>query len=175
MRICTSCERKLPPDAYRRYSGRSSDGLRPICKECQRKQEAAWRQKNAARLAETRRRRSEKERAYRQQYDAKNRGLLLLMEAKRRAAKRGLPFDLDAHAAEIERRIQAGKCEMTGLPLEMHNKGTGWDSPSLDRIDPKAGYVLSNIRVVCFAMNAAMGSWGETILQTVMSAWLERK
>jgi hypothetical protein len=175
MKTCTSCEQELPRDAFRKYSGRSSDGLRPICKECQRAYEADWRKKNVDRLAEARGRRAEKEKAYRQEYDAKNRGRLLLMEAKRRSARKRLPFDLDLHVQEVETRIQAGRCEMTGLPFNMHSSGISWNSPSLHRTDPKQGYVYHNIRVVCFAMNAAMGNWGEATLKTIISAWLERK
>lgn len=175
MRTCSACKRSLPKDAFRKYAGRSSDGLRPICKECQRRYEAQWRVENVARLVEARKKRAAKEKAYRQEYDAVNRGRLLVMEAKRRAARWGLPFDLEKHISRIEARIQVGICEMTGLPFDFHNKGSNWNSPSMDRIDPKKGYVYENIRIVCFAMNAALGHWGEMTLRTIMSAWLERK
>jgi hypothetical protein len=173
MKTCTSCARKLSRGAFRRYCGRSSDGLRPICKECQRIYEARWRGKNLDVLTARRQARADKEKVYRQSYDAANRGRLLVMEAGRRARRRNLPFDLHEHIQEVEVRIQAGCCEMTGLPFNFHAAGVQWNSPSLDRIIPERGYVLSNIRIVLFAMNAALGNWGEDTLRTIISAWLE--
>jgi len=122
-----------------------------------------------------RQKRAHKEKAYRQVYDAKNRGRLLVMEAGRRSKRKGIAFDLDQHIEEIESRVQRQVCEMTGIPLYMECRGIRWNSPSMDRIDPTKGYVLSNVRIVCFAMNAALGSWGEEALMKVISAWLERK
>ena len=175
MKTCTKCKKRLPKENFRKYCGRSIDGLRPLCKECQKKYEQKWRDANKERLAATRARRSAKEKKYRLEYDAANRGMLLVMQAKRRCLKKKIPFDLDQHIAEIEKRIQKKKCEMTGVELDMYNAGTKWNSPSLDRIVPMKGYVYSNIRVVCFAMNAALGNWGEDRLHKIMSAWLERK
>jgi hypothetical protein len=142
--------------------------------DCQREYEKAYRKKNKALLAARRAERAEQEKAYRQEYDAKHRGRLLIAEARRRCKKRGLAFDLHGHESVIEERVQRGVCEMTGLPFDFHNQGTGWNSPSLDRIDPRKGYIYSNIRVICFGMNAAMGSWGELVLRNMLEAWLKR-
>lgn len=175
MKTCTQCKRELPKENFRKYSGRSKDGLRPLCVACQREYEQDWRQKNKERLAATRARRAEQEKKYRLEYDATNRGRLLVMQAKRRCKKCNIQFDLDKHMANIEERLQRKTCEMTGLPLDFYNHGVKWNSPSIDRIIPANGYVYSNIRIVCFAMNAALGSWGEEILRKVMTAWLEGK
>lgn len=174
MKTCTKCKQQLPLDNFRKYSGRSSDGLRPLCKACQRVYEQTWRSTSKESRRATRQKRAGKEKAYRQIYDAQNRGRLLIMEAKRRCSRKRVPFDLDQYITEVEQRIQAGVCELTGMPLNLHNSGVNWDSPSLDRIEPGLGYVYSNIRVVCFAMNAAMGRWGETVLKQIMTAWLAK-
>lgn len=174
-KVCTRCLVLKPLSDYRKYSGRSRYGLRPLCADCQRAYEAAWRNQNRARLTERRRLRAEKEKAYRQVYDTLNRAKLLAREARRRSAKGGLPYDLDEHLAELEARMQAGVCEMTGTPFSFDLMKPNWNSPSLDRIVPSLGYVYSNIRVVCFAMNAALGSWGEGPLAEVMTRWLKRR
>lgn len=166
------CSRSKPSSAFRRYSGRSRDGLRPLCAECQRVYERAWRLTRREALRTRRSQRAEKERTYRLEYDAIHRGRLLSAEARRRARRRGIPFDLDRHTQEIESRIQGGRCEMTGLPLDLYAKGMQWNSPSLDRIDPTKGYTYANIRIVCFGMNAAMGNWGEAVLRRMLDAWL---
>jgi hypothetical protein len=35
------------------------------------------------------------------------------------------------------------------------------NSPSLDKIIPKLGYVRGNVRVVCYQVNMALGEYGE--------------
>jgi hypothetical protein len=147
--------------------------LRPICKPCQREYEKTWNSRNKDVRRAYRHKRAEAEKAYRQTYDAENRGRLLVMESKRRSTRKNHPFDLDQHITELEERIKEG-CEMTGVAFNLHSRGATWNSPSLDRIDPQKGYVLSNIRVICFAMNAALGNWGEESLRSLMKKWLER-
>lgn len=171
MKICSVCKQEQPQTNFRKYSGRSSDGLRPLCKQCQREYELKHRKTNVQNRRDTRQRRMTKEKLYRKKYDKVNRGRLLAMEAGRRAKKRGIPFDLDQHIQEIETRVQAGRCEMTGIPFNFHANKPVWNSPSIDRIVPSKGYVFDNIRIVCFAMNAALGSWGENTLQYVVAAW----
>ena len=123
--------------------------------------------------------------AYYQQWSAKNKERLLAREAERRLKKRGqclvsncrtrarrkhLVFDLDQHVDEIQARIDSGYCEMTGCAFNL-SPGRSWDSPSIDRIDPAAGYIYSNIRIICHAMNAAMGDWGEAPLEQMLRSW----
>lgn len=78
-------------------------------------------------------------------------------------------FDLDQHIAELQRRIDIGMCELTKIPFNM-KAIRSWDSPSLDRIKPENGYVLENVRVVCLAINCALGNWGQDVLLQVVSA-----
>ena len=94
---------------------------------------------------------------------------------KKRAIRLNLPFDLMDHLDELNERFRRGVCELTGLPIRRAKGGTQWDSASLDRIDPKAGYVYSNVRIVCFGMNAALGHWGEQVFRRIATAYLERK
>ena len=175
MKTCTKCGRSRRRDAFRKYWGRSSDGLRPICRDCQKLYERHWRLRHKADRKRARIRRSEKERIYRKEYDARNRGRLLIMETKRRCKKRGMPFDLLDHVEEIEARVQAGQCELTKISFDFHAKGIQWNSPSIDRIRPDLGYTYRNIRVICFGMNAALGSWGEAVLRKIVEGWLGGK
>lgn len=174
MKVCTSCLRRRRLSSFRRYWGRSSDGRRPVCVDCQRQYEAQWRARNKERLGRARAVRAAKERDYRRGYDAENRGRLLVTEAARRSKRKGLPCDLLSFLPELEERVQRGRCEMTGLPFDFHNKIPNWNSPSLHRVNPSLGYVYPNIRVICFAMNAALGSWGEDRLAQLVEAWLRR-
>jgi hypothetical protein len=53
-----------------------------------------------------------------------------------------------------------GYCEVSGHPLE----DDGPFRPSLDRIEPRDGYVRGNIRIVCLIANTAMLHYGEAAL-----------
>ena len=75
-----------------------------------------------------------------------------LNAARARSKQRGIPFDLTA--ADLG---EPTHCAVTGIQLDvtrgMH-QGTIFQ-PSLDRIDPKLGYVKGNVRVVCHGYNLA--------------------
>lgn len=98
----------------------------------------------------------------------------LISYARRRASKRSIAFDLDSHVSTLQARIDAGTCELTGIPFTLDN-GRQWDSPSIDRIEPSKGYVLSNVRVVLHAVNAALGDWGEGVLLKIATAMQSRR
>jgi len=137
--------------------------------------EGAWRKKNQSRLAEARAKRREKDKVYREKYNRKNPARYLCSRIARRCQEKGIPFDLDQYEEELNFRIRRGFCELTGLPIAISSgAGMQWNSASLDRIVPSHGYTYSNIRVVCFAMNAALGNWGEAAFRRVATAYLER-
>ena len=115
----------------------------------------------------------ERDRLYQRKWRAKHRAQVLVRHAKRRAEKSGIPFDLDDHRNQLQERIDAGHCELTGIPFTT-DIPRSYDSPSLDRIDPDKGYLYSNIRVICLLMNQALGHWGEKPLRQVMEHWLEK-
>jgi hypothetical protein len=117
----------------------------------------------------------EQKRLYAMDYRKKNRSAELIRHARDRAKKKGLGFDLDCYSTEIQRRIDAGLCEVTGLPLNLEG-GRTWDSPSLDRLDAKGPYLYSNVRIVCHAINSAMGDWGEQkLVQLALAILAVRK
>lgn len=82
---------------------------------------------------------------------------------------------MDRHIADIQARIDAGHCELTGLPFKKECGPVTFDTPSIDRIIPAIGYVYTNIRIVCFAMNVALHNWGEEVLFRVVEAWKEKR
>lgn len=103
------------------------------------------------------------------------RALHLCWEARRRAARKGIPCDLnDVEIARIQAAIDAGKCEITGSPFDLEGFHV-WNAPSLDQIKPGHGYVPGNIRVVCRAMNCAMQEWGEDDVWKMFQYWRETR
>ena len=95
----------------------------------------------------------------------------LVAGCRTRARNRGIPFALDNFVTELQRRIDLNKCEITGAPFDL-SPGRSWNSPSIDRIRPAEGYVPNNVRVVCHAMNVAMGDWGEEAVREMFQHWL---
>ena len=102
----------------------------------------------------------------------------MIRHARARAKKYGIPFDLDEHREELERRMKPMLCEMTGLPFvraRLMSRSRSFWIPSLDRIKPGKGYTIKNIRIVAWGMNCALQNWGEKELARAMQAWLSRR
>lgn len=111
-------------------------------------------------------------------YYLTRRGAAIVAQVKKRSKLKGLAFDLDPHVLDIQRRIDAGYCELTGYPFDLTPAGVGsrrFNSPSLDRIDCKRGYTYDNVRVVLTLVNVALNEWGEDVLREVMLHWLASK
>jgi hypothetical protein len=102
-------------------------------------------------------------------YRERNLAKELVRGAMKRAKLKGIDFDLDDHIPDIERRIEAGYCEATGLPFQF-GLGHHWASPSLDRLNATGPYLYSNIRIVLHGYNNAIGNWGEEVLFAMVDA-----
>jgi hypothetical protein len=92
----------------------------------------------------------------------------LVWNAKCRAKKHGLPFALNWR--DVKAIVDRGVCERTGIAFEVGRGVRGPWSPSLDRTDPRKGYVKSNVRIVCVALNLARGDWGDGPMIRMMKA-----
>lgn len=81
--------------------------------------------------------------------------LELIHAAKSRATKSSLDFDLTREWAESR---WTGKCELTQIPFTPPEQRTGYKLrnffPSIDKIDPKLGYIKSNCRFVLWGVNS---------------------
>jgi hypothetical protein len=150
MKTCSRCKKIKRSVEFQKNRARK-DGFRSECKLCSKILVKRSRARNA----------------YSQRTN------ILLRHAQNRAKKKELLFDLYEHKEKIKRRVQKGVCEISGIPLRFDG-GRTYDSPSIDRINPKEGYQYSNIRIVSLVMNCALGNWGENVLKEVMEKW-ERK
>lgn len=107
----------------------------------------------------------------RERYTEK-RAACMVANARFRAGKRGIPFNLDAEDVEaFQKIIDAGACQLSGISFTILSGQTS-TSPSLDRIDPALGYVKGNVRVICHALNMALGNWGEVEFRRIATAYL---
>ena len=157
-RVCSVCEtRKALREFYMHSS--SLGGYRTQCKACCRKREA---QRKATIPKDVR------SKSYRD-WRRVNRAKALLTIARYRAKQKGLEFDLDGHEVAIQDVIDAGVCELTGVPFNLDD-GKTWDSPSLDRIDSTQGYTPRNVRVVLYCVNVMANLWGENKIVEIADA-----
>ena len=125
-------------------------------KRCQ----AAWYLKNKTDIA------AKNRRSY-----VSRRALHLAWEARRRAQRKGVKFGLESEdVARIQSIIDLGFCEITGTPFDLEINRS-WNSPSLDQIVAGKGYIPGNVRVVCRAMNFAMGTWGPEPVWKMFENW----
>jgi hypothetical protein len=149
-RKCSKCgEEKVCSDFYRtRGKHASSSGYHAQCKTCCKARQATYRSGSTAQRS-----------ASHKKYRLENRAKVLIGLARSRAKEAGIIFELAPFEDQIQARIDAGVCEMSGLPFSLEG-GRTWDSPSLDRIVPELGYTITNVRVVLFALNVMMNTWG---------------
>lgn len=87
--------------------------------------------------------------------------------AHSRAKRRDI--DISICRGDMDRlfRRAKGRCELTGIPFDLSQPDKGERQPfrmSLDRIDAEQGYHFENCRLVCSAVNFAMGQWGDAAL-----------
>lgn len=176
-KTCARCGKNKPLSLFCRERA-SPTGFRYSCKMCDQVRYRAYRENMGETLrrrnAERRRQNPHASREYSRRYRIRNRANSLIRNARVRAERFRLPFDLDKHAKKIQNRIDKKRCEFSGLPLRVQT-GKHWNAPSLDRIDPKKGYVYKNIRVVCVAANGALGFWGERVLFHVIESTMKHR
>lgn len=79
------------------------------------------------------------------------RAKILTTKAKARAIEKNVPYSLTEKW--VANKIRRGFCEATGIPFVLDGASKHKYAPSLDRIDPKRGYVPSNVRVTIWRFN----------------------
>lgn len=87
----------------------------------------------------------------------------IVWQARSRARRKGVPFELNVSWAHRTFHEQAGRCAVSGIDMEMPSKGMK-QSPyqvSIDRVRSSLGYTEDNCRLVILAVNLAMNIWGE--------------
>ena len=74
---------------------------------------------------------------------------------KKRAKLAGVPFELTEKDIKNKINLAGTKCPVLGVEMQISKLGSKNNdlSPSIDRIEPKKGYVRSNIIVVSMKAN----------------------
>lgn len=94
----------------------------------------------------------------------------MLARAKMRAAKHGLPFNIDLSDIVIPE-----KCPVLGIDIYVNSgkPGAFMNSPSLDKIIPELGYVKGNVQVMSQLANQMKGAaTSEQLIK--FSEWIQK-
>ena len=91
----------------------------------------------------------------------------LTARARWRAKTRGIPFMLNAPFVYGLMKQAEFRCSISGIAFAKPDRKAlerePW-APSIDRIDPRVGYLRDNVRMVALAANYAMNQWGYDVL-----------
>jgi hypothetical protein len=92
----------------------------------------------------------------------------MLYSARKRAAERGIPFDLTEDDIVVP-----DVCPILGVPLKTAVGPRSKNSASLDRIDPALGYVKGNVAVISdFANRIKQDASAEEVMAVAL--WMQR-
>lgn len=88
---------------------------------------------------------------------------------KSRARQKGLEYSLSPEAIAQMFEYQKGRCCISGIAFDLGGREMARPfAPSLDRIDPRRGYTLDNVRLVCRIVNMALNVWGKEALDRLV-------
>ena len=85
----------------------------------------------------------------------------MVNQARSRARKRGIAFDLTAQDITELWAEQDGRCYWFGVPMHWRDPDEGQRNPfipTLDRADNSKGYIRGNVVLACWGANAAKGA-----------------
>ncbi len=93
---------------------------------------------------------------------------IMLADARKRAVKQGLEFNIDLFDIEIP-----VICPVLGIWLAYGAGGRTDASPSLDRVDNSKGYIHGNVQVISWRANSLKGN-GTAEEHRKIAAYMER-
>lgn len=91
---------------------------------------------------------------------------IMFWQAKKRAKAKGLPFTITPTDVAIP-----VNCPLLGIELQRGIGCLGPASPSLDRIDPRRGYVPGNVWVISHRANAIKNDATLEEMRRILTAW----
>jgi len=90
-----------------------------------------------------------------------------------RAKVKGVPCSIAAEDIGKLFKTQQGRCFISGISLQQYGRGLGiatWNSPSIDRIVPKLGYLAGNVRILLNCVNSLRGQMDDDQMLAVARA-----
>lgn len=153
-RICCKCKELKDISLFSKDCSRP-DGVRPYCRACHSTQTLKERRANPVKAKNWVQTWRHNNPEHRSNTDAlwtmNNPEKSILLKIRGRARKIGIPFDL-----ELSDIVIPEVCPILGIPFRVNfkNKIAFYDSMSIDRVDPKLGYVKGNVRIISMKANS---------------------
>jgi hypothetical protein len=101
----------------------------------------------------------------------------LCAAAKNRAKVKNLPFNITSKYIWQLWEESGGRCALTKQKFDLTKWGgkgqVNPQAPSIDRIDPKLGYVKGNVRLITYHMNVALTDFGVDEFRNLLNCFLE--
>lgn len=164
VKVCKRCQQRLGIEHFYKNKNRK-DGYSNECKDCssERSRKAHTGEKAIKKVA--------KAKVWKQENPKNTWVSWAVYRAKRRAKVKGVPFDL---CTKQLLPLVPDVCPVFGTPFTfIGNVSGGSDtSPSIDRIDPKKGYVIENIAIISVKANAIKSAYTSDDLMKV-AKWLK--
>lgn len=96
--------------------------------------------------------------------------------ARERAQRYNIPFNITKQYLKELWDKQEGLCAISAIPMTyIHGKGRTITNVSIDQINPKEGYTIGNIQLVCMAVNQMKSDLSMKELHMFCKAILENK
>lgn len=139
---CPKCKKYLSKDNFcSSKNNKFRDGLNGYCKKCQQERELIYRTTLDPEAG--------------LQFKLKH----CLYSARSRAKQMNIEFNLTYQYIKYLYDLQKGLCAVSGIPMTCeYGVGPSDTNVSVDKIDPKKGYVIGNIQLVCWAVNRMKGA-----------------
>lgn len=163
---CPHCKQTKPISDFSKRSD-CKLGLMSWCRPCNRDKVRKYRlnnkQKCYANMLKWRGKNKSKLLAIQKRYRSNNplnlRSSKMVCEARSKALIKNLKFNIDYKY--VHSLCKNGKCAITGIEFKTTG-GKNPYSPSLDRIVPELGYIMGNVRVILWALNAFKNKWSDS-------------
>ena len=98
-------------------------------------------------------------------------------DAKKRAKKHNIPFNIDAMYVKFLYHRNNARCVLTNRPFSNHKANGDWrcksDDFSIDQIIPGKGYIKGNIRLVTHQVNNALSDYPDDMFDSMVCARYE--
>lgn len=172
MPTCSQCKiEKIDTEFFKDRSRKN--GLGRFCKECQLIYVRTWKQQHAKEVNEDNRSRywrniDESRRRQREHYRDK---ILpkLITAARSRAKRKNLPFSISTNDLVVPMY-----CPILGIRMCVASGSLENNSPTIDRIDSRKGYVPGNVAVISHLANQ-IKSCGTADQHRKIANWMDEK
>lgn len=151
MKKCTKCNQEKNNIDFHKCSV-NKDGLYKWCKTCKIEYDRNYRKSDKVQTYYKSKEYREKKKLYEYERRINSPEIIMYTWVKNRAKRKNLPFNL-----EISDIIIPDKCPLLEIPIFMKpykQKGSFCpNSPSIDKIIPKLGYIKGNIMIISMKAN----------------------